>query len=71
MHIGTLAVPTQWDGKSSQEGREVFASIDLRLPCRLFGTYRARGALNARCARIDESVQNLADTPTNWVVDET
>ncbi len=71
MHIGTLKVLTQRDGESSQERREVRAWIDFRLPHRLFRTCRARGAFIDRCAPIDVSVQNLADTPTNWVVDET
>jgi len=71
MHIGTLAVPTQRNGESSQERREALSSIDVRLPCRLFGTYRAQGVLIHRCGPIDASVQNLADSPTNWVVDET
>jgi hypothetical protein len=71
MHIGTLAVPTQRDGESSPERRDVLPSIDFRLPCRLCGTYRPRGVLIDRCGPIDTSVQNLADSPTNWVVDET
>ncbi len=71
MHNGTLAVPTQRDAESSQERREGFPSIDLCLPCRLFGSYRARGGLIDRCGSIDASVQNLADSPSVWVVDET